>query len=140
MNILNTFSQNLKKIRTDRKLTGKALAEKLAVQPQTISKYEKAQMFPSSENADKLINVLGVTPMDLFGDPDSKEAQVIQLIRLGEQHQMAVKEVDNNHDKKQLWLKLIHDYIDHAERTDKDLEEVWKAIFGQQLYNMTQHK
>ena len=146
MSILKNFAQNLKNIRINKKYSRKELADKLGLRPQTISKYENAQAFPSTDSSDKIMDILSVTPIDLFGNPDSKEVQILQLIKIEESYHVAIKSFDDSnlspeqktHEMKQLRLKLILDYINDEERTDKDLEEIWKAIFEQKLSNVVQ--
>ena len=49
MSIEKTFARNLKAIRTLQGITQTELAEKLQVKPQSISKYESGENFPTGK-------------------------------------------------------------------------------------------
>ena len=57
---------NLRRIRKEKKITQKQLAEKIGVQPSAISKYETGKVSPTIEQLEKIAEVLEVPVMSLF--------------------------------------------------------------------------
>ena len=88
MSIEKTFARNLKAIRTLQGITQTELAEKLQVKPQSISKYESGENFPTGKRLAKLIEILNIEPEHLLGE---KEIQMISEIQLLEK----IKEKSN---------------------------------------------
>lgn len=58
--------ENLRRIRKEKKITQKQLAEKIGVQPSAISKYETGKVSPTVEQLEKIAEVLEVPVMSLF--------------------------------------------------------------------------
>lgn len=55
------FSTQLKKLRTEKKLSQDALAEQLFISRQSISKYETGESTPDLENLIKIADILEVS-------------------------------------------------------------------------------
>ena len=61
-----TFSKNLRKLRTEKKLTQEQVAEKLGVSPQAVSRWETGVTFPDIMLLPEISKVYGVLVDDLF--------------------------------------------------------------------------
>ena len=61
------LSNNLKSIRKARKITQEALATKLNVTRQTISKWENGQSVPDAESLTKIAEILNTSVQELLG-------------------------------------------------------------------------
>ena len=59
---VNSFAYQISKIRKDKNLTQKQLAEKLGVSDRTISKWEKGDSTPDGISIYKICNELGISP------------------------------------------------------------------------------
>ena len=57
----NNLSKNLKKIRKENNLSQEQLAEKLGVSRQAISKWERAEASPDTDNLIALAEIYGIT-------------------------------------------------------------------------------
>ena len=64
---MKRFPENLKKYRVQKQLTQQALAEKLYVTPQTVSKWEKGSSYPDAEKLFLLASALNVSIDRLTG-------------------------------------------------------------------------
>lgn len=71
--IMSVFAEQLKKLRTEKNLSQDALAEKLYISRQSISKWENGDATPDLENLIKLAEILDVSLDQLILD---KEPQV----------------------------------------------------------------
>ena len=76
------FVDNLKRIRTSRKLSQAALARMMSVSQQTIGSWEVNRTSPSPETIVRVAKVLGVSSNFLLGD-DSHEKRVLRIPVLG---------------------------------------------------------
>ena len=68
-----TFSDNLKKLRKENKLTQLALSQALNVDVMTISRYERGDMDPSITALAKIANYFNVSSDYLLGISDVRE-------------------------------------------------------------------
>lgn len=69
-----SIGTNIKKIRTDKKITRKELAEKIEVSEPTISRYENGKREPNIETLNKIARALNVSILELIGStPLTKE-------------------------------------------------------------------
>ena len=66
MDIKLIFGKNLKRLRTEFDLTQEELAEKVDLQPQSISNLESGRFFISPENFESICNFFNVKPMEFF--------------------------------------------------------------------------
>ena len=82
------FAENLKKIRKDKGYTQEALAEKLNVVRQTVSKWEKGLSLPDVDMLSKIVNVLE-TDVNILLDGQittTDQSEIVkQLAKINEQ-------------------------------------------------------
>ena len=69
------FNENLSKVRKERGLTQEALAIKLNVVRQTVSKWEKGTAVPDADTLCRIADALDVSIAALLGDPKYEEQQ-----------------------------------------------------------------
>lgn len=74
------LSENIKKVRLERKLTQEQLAEKLGVSPQAVSKWETSETYPDGALLIPLSNALGVSLDELFGNDSFSMADISHQI------------------------------------------------------------
>lgn len=74
MTIANLFGSNVRRLRTERGITQKALAELAGVTASALSSYEKELKSPSLEAAYKIAAALGVSLDELCGGESNKSA------------------------------------------------------------------
>ncbi len=65
-NIKNLLGKRLQEIRKKQKITQEKLAELVNLDTSSISNIENGKYYPTAENLDKILNVLGISPEDLF--------------------------------------------------------------------------
>lgn len=110
------FAYSFKKIRNDRNLTQKQMAQLLGVTQQTISQYENGQSTPKSDMILKLADRLEVSVAYLLGntgDLTQKEfpEDVIRLLQVYESLPM---------DKKSMSIELLKVLRDNTEQDGKN--------------------
>ncbi len=66
MNIKKLMGKRIQEIRKHRKLTQEQVAEFVGIETASISNIENGKYYPTAENLDKIINVLNISPRDLF--------------------------------------------------------------------------
>lgn len=66
MNIKKLIGKRIQEIRKHRKLTQEQVAEFVGIETASISNIENGKYYPTAENLDKIINVLNISPRDLF--------------------------------------------------------------------------
>ena len=86
------FAEKLKKARKLRKMTGKALAEKAKLSPQTISRYENAESVPSFSNLCMISEVTSF-PIDFFiqGNMIDTKNEVIYFRKINKASSLSIK-------------------------------------------------
>ena len=67
------LSANIRKFRLRRKMTETAVAKKLFITPQTVSKWENAVALPDLNNFSALCDLLSVTPNELLGVENARD-------------------------------------------------------------------
>jgi transcriptional regulator with XRE-family HTH domain len=67
MDLLNRFAANVRKLRSKKKLSQKALADKIGISVSYVSMLERGQRSPPLETIEKMAKALGVTPAALLG-------------------------------------------------------------------------
>lgn len=72
------FSDKLKKLRTDNKLTQDQLAEKLFVTRTAISKWETDKGYPGIDSLKQISNLFKISVDDLISDEDIKNKNIIE--------------------------------------------------------------
>jgi transcriptional regulator with XRE-family HTH domain len=60
------FAGNVRRLRSKRKLSQKALADKIGISVSYVSMLERAQRSPPLETIEKMAKALGVTPANLL--------------------------------------------------------------------------
>lgn len=99
------FSQNLKMLRKRRGLSQEALAERLHVVRQTISKWEKGLSVPDADMLIRLADVLETTVAGLLGEPetehDDKSTISVQL------EQLNALLAEKNSRSRRIWRTVI---------------------------------
>lgn len=82
-NLDKKIGKNIKRIRNDRKITQKELAESLGIIEQTVSKIERGVFSPSFATLLKICEILETTPNELLlEDSDWKDWKTEQLEQL----------------------------------------------------------
>jgi transcriptional regulator with XRE-family HTH domain len=67
MDLLTRFAANVRKLRSKKKLSQKALADKIGISVSYVSMLERGQRSPPLETIEKMAKALGVTPAVLLG-------------------------------------------------------------------------
>jgi transcriptional regulator with XRE-family HTH domain len=75
------IGENIKRIRSEKGLTQKELAQMLGVTAATVQRYETEKIACKSKTIEKLIEVLGITINDLYGI-GTKEVEPIAILEL----------------------------------------------------------
>jgi transcriptional regulator with XRE-family HTH domain len=61
------FAANVQRLRSKKKLSQKALADKIGISVSYVSMLERGQRSPPLETIEKMAKALGVTPANLLG-------------------------------------------------------------------------
>ncbi len=61
------FAANVQRLRSKKKMSQKALADKVGISVSYVSMLERAQRSPPLETIEKMARALGVTPANLLG-------------------------------------------------------------------------
>jgi transcriptional regulator with XRE-family HTH domain len=67
MDLLDRFASNVRKFRAKKKLSQKALADKIGISVSYVSMLERGQRSPPLETIEKLAKALGIPPATLLG-------------------------------------------------------------------------
>ena len=67
MDLLDRFAANVRRFRAKKKLSQKALADKIGISVSYVSMLERGQRSPPLETIEKLARALGVPPGTLLG-------------------------------------------------------------------------
>jgi transcriptional regulator with XRE-family HTH domain len=67
MDLLERFAANVRRFRAKKKLSQKALAERIGISVSYVSMLERGQRSPPLETIEKLAKALGVPPGTLLG-------------------------------------------------------------------------
>jgi len=67
MNLLARFASNVRRLREKKKLSQKALADKVGISVSYVSMLERGQRSPPLETIEKMAKALGVPPPSLLG-------------------------------------------------------------------------
>ena len=78
MDIKKKLGKRIKELRLKRNISQEYMAEQLDVNPSHYSRIETGYSYPRSENIDKICEVLGVLPKDLFDFEHHKEIEQIK--------------------------------------------------------------
>ncbi len=66
MNIKQLLGKRLQEIRKSKNLTQETVAEKMGIETTSLSNIENGRYYPTSENLEKLMKILNITPAELF--------------------------------------------------------------------------
>jgi transcriptional regulator with XRE-family HTH domain len=67
MDLLTRFAGNVRRLRSKKALSQKALADKIGISVSYVSMLERGQRSPPLETIEKMAKALGVTPAALLG-------------------------------------------------------------------------
>jgi transcriptional regulator with XRE-family HTH domain len=67
MDLLTKFAANVRRLRSKKKLSQKALADKVGISVSYVSMLERGQRSPPLETIEKMAKALSVTPAALLG-------------------------------------------------------------------------
>lgn len=67
MDLLTKFAGNVRRLRAKKKLSQKALADKVGISVSYVSMLERGQRSPPLDMLEKVAKALGVTPVSLLG-------------------------------------------------------------------------
>ena len=67
MDLLTKFAGNVRRLRSRKRLSQKALADKVGISVSYVSMLERGQRSPPLETIEKMAKALGVTPSSLLG-------------------------------------------------------------------------
>jgi len=67
MDLLTRFAGNVRRLRAKKKLSQKALADKVGISVSYVSMLERGQRSPPLETIEKMAKALGVPPGNLLG-------------------------------------------------------------------------
>ena len=100
-----SLGQKITKIRKEKKLSQVDVASYVGVSRDAISKYERDDIVPSVENANKIAQILGVSLDYLMSEDDNLEVVDIDMLN-------RMKEIQRlNEDDKSTVIKIIDAFI-----------------------------
>ncbi len=100
-----SLGQKITKIRKEKKLSQVDVASYVGVSRDAISKYERDDIVPSVENANKIAQILGVSLDYLMSEDDNLEVVDIDMLN-------RMKEIQRlNEDNKSTVIKIIDAFI-----------------------------
>jgi transcriptional regulator with XRE-family HTH domain len=67
MDLLTRFAGNVRRLRSKKNLSQKALADKVGISVSYVSMLERGQRSPPLETVERMAKALGVTPSNLLG-------------------------------------------------------------------------
>jgi transcriptional regulator with XRE-family HTH domain len=67
MDLLSKFADNVRRLRARKKLSQKALADRVGISVSYVSMLERGQRSPPLETIEKMARALGVSPASLLG-------------------------------------------------------------------------
>ncbi len=67
MDLLSKFAANVRRLRARKKLSQKALADRVGISVSYVSMLERGQRSPPLETIEKMARALGVSPASLLG-------------------------------------------------------------------------
>ncbi|HET6923562.1 MAG TPA: helix-turn-helix transcriptional regulator [Anaeromyxobacteraceae bacterium] len=67
MDLLSKFAGNVRRLRARKKLSQKALADRVGISVSYVSMLERGQRSPPLETVEKMARALGVSPASLLG-------------------------------------------------------------------------
>jgi len=67
MDLLSRFAGNVRRLRAKKKMSQKALADRVGISVSYVSMLERGQRSPPLETIEKMAKALGVTPASMLG-------------------------------------------------------------------------
>lgn len=113
------FAQQLKELRTTRRLTRNRLAKLLNVKPRVYSRWETGDAIPHFDTIVRLADILGVTLDEMAGRSDAPPQAVIRNLELNRLY----KKVDQLSDEDQKALLVVLDSLVKRSRVDQVMAE-----------------
>ncbi|WP_339101616.1 helix-turn-helix domain-containing protein [Candidatus Enterococcus clewellii] len=116
--MIENFGTNIARLRKEKGMTQKELADQLGVNKQTISNIEKGEGYPTFKNLEKLSQILSANPIQLFGT--MKEIALSDTPRV-------LDRIDEYHDKVRDILeveKILADLHDSYGNPNESFEEI----------------
>ena len=84
LGVLAVFSKNIRRLRKISGLTQEKFAEKIGLQPRSLTDIENGKYLPKPVNIDKICTILNIAPAELFRLPlnaaDNKKLEMIKEI------------------------------------------------------------
>ena len=85
MNIKKLLGKRIQEIRKRKKLTQENVAELINIETGSLSNIENGKYYPTAENLEKILNVLEISPNELFHfehlqDSDSMIREINQIL------------------------------------------------------------
>ena len=75
--IKQLLGKKIKEIRKSKNLTQEQLAEYIGIETSSVSNIENGRYFPTAENLDKIMQVLKISPSDLFINEYNNEEEIL---------------------------------------------------------------
>ncbi len=66
MDINLLLGQRIQELRKSKKMTQEYLAEKIGIEPASLSNIERGKYYPTADNITKIIEILDIEPLELF--------------------------------------------------------------------------
>lgn len=98
MCIKKLLGKRLQEIRKSKKLTQEQVAELIDIETVSLSNIENGKYFPSTENLDKLLSVLGIKPHEIFNCEHNKNTDIL------------IKEMTSSMKKDEKLAKLMYKF------------------------------
>lgn len=98
MCIKKLLGKRLQEIRKSKKLTQEQVAELIDIETVSLSNIENGKYFPSTENLDKLLSVLGIKPHEIFNYEHNKNTDIL------------IKEMTSSMKKDEKLAKLMYKF------------------------------
>lgn len=118
MNMKNTFGQKIADLRKEKGMTQEALAERLGVSPQAVSKWETDASMPDVSLLPKLAEQLGCSIDALFDREAHPEVELVEPVQRKDPSKMIMRilvdSADGDHVKVNLPLSLIQGMVNVA--------------------------
>ncbi|WP_080873467.1 helix-turn-helix domain-containing protein [Oceanobacillus timonensis] len=146
---LKSIGNNIRIIRKLKGFTQQELGDKVGITLQSLSKIERGINYPTFQNLEKIIQILDVTPNELFAKEfkmrGSVENEIIKFMEKERTWNLELKQEKyesnlskeswNNHELNEL-RKYIKEYIDSDERKPEQLHSIKSAVYGLKLSDL----
>ena len=96
--IKQLLGKRIQEIRKSKKFTQEKLAESIGIETASISNIENGRYFPTAENLDKIMQVLQISPIELFATEYNKK------------HNCLIEELNNAMKNNEKLTQLIYKF------------------------------